>query len=295
MSVRIGVNPIVWSNDDLRSLGGDTPLETCLREAREAGYDGIELGHKFPREAASLSAVLDAHGLALVSGWYSSALLQRDVAAELLALRPHLDLLKALGCRVVVLCETTGAVHGDRAAPLSSRPVLTEPDWRRMTQGLTALAEATAAEGVQLAYHHHMGTPVQTAAEVDRLMAQTGEHVRLLLDTGHLAFAGADPIAVARRHRHRIAHVHFKDVRPDVMHKALQQGWSFLDSVVAGVFTVPGDGSIDFAAVARSIVPYDGWLVVEAEQDPAKAPPLAYAKMGAAHTREVARGAGLLD
>ena len=126
MSVRIGVNPIVWSNDDLRSLGGDTPLETCLREAHEAGYDGIELGHKFPRDAATLTAVVGAHGLALVSGWYSSALLQRDVAAELGALRPHLDLLKALGCGVLILCETTGAVHDNRARPLSTRPVLTE-------------------------------------------------------------------------------------------------------------------------------------------------------------------------
>jgi len=295
MSVRIGVNPIVWSNDDLRSLGGDTSLETCLREAHAAGYDGIELGHKFPRDAAPLAAVVGAHGLALVSGWYSSALLQRDVAAELAALRPHLDLLKALGCGVLILCETTGAVHGDPAVPLSARPVLIEAEWQRLTRGLTELAAATAAEGVRLAYHHHMGTPVQTETEVDRLMAQTGDSVRLLLDTGHLAFAGADPVAVARRHRQRIAHVHLKDVRPALMQQALQQGWSFLDSVVAGVFTVPGDGSIDFAAVAQSIRPYDGWLVVEAEQDPARAPPLTYAKMGAAYVRAVAQQAGLLD
>jgi inosose dehydratase len=294
MSVRIGVNPIMWSNDDLRSLGGETALQTCLRDAREAGYEGIELGHKFPRSAKPLAATLGAHGLALVSGWYSAALLHRDVRTELAAMRPHLDLLKAFGCRVLILCDTTGAVHGDRRVPLSARPVLTDSEWKRLTLRLTELAQATVTEGVQLAYHPHMGTVVQTGPEIDRLMAETEDSLKLLLDTGHLMFAGADPAAIARRHHGRIAHVHLKDVRLAVMQQALEQDVSFLESVIAGVFTVPSDGDIDFAAVMRSLMPYDGWLVVEAEQDPVKAPPLTYAKTGAAHVFESARRIGLI-
>jgi inosose dehydratase/3D-(3,5/4)-trihydroxycyclohexane-1,2-dione acylhydrolase (decyclizing) len=211
----------------------------------------------------------------------------------MVAVRPHLDLLKALGCEVLILCECTGAVHSDRGLPLSRRPVLPAGDWPRFARRLTELAEAMAAEGVTLAYHHHMGTVVQTAAEVDRLMAETGPAVKLLLDTGHLTFAGADPLAVARRYRDRIVHVHLKDVRDPVMREALRHDWSFLDAVVAGVFTVPGDGAVDFASVLGALPGYHGWLVVEAEQDPVKAPPLAYARMGAANLRRLASAAGL--
>lgn len=293
MSVRLGTNPIAWSNDDLRELGGATPLETCLGEARDAGFEGIELGHKFPREADALRRVLTAHGLALVSGWYSAALLERDAAAEMAAMRPHLDLLKALGCEVLILAETSGAVHGDLAAPLSRRPVLEEAEWTRLGIRLTALAEQAQAEGVAIAYHHHMGTVVQAEAEIDRLMAETGPALKLLLDTGHAAFAGADPVALARRHRGRIAHVHAKDVRHNVMDEARRRDLSFLDAVVAGVFTVPGGGMVDFPAVLRELPGYGGWLVVEAEQDPAKADPLTYARMGRANLAEYARAAGL--
>ena len=251
--IRIGTNPIGWSNDDLRELGGATPLETCLSEARQAGYAGIELGHKFPRDPEALRPLLQAHSLDLVSGWYSASLRTHGADAEYAALRPHLLLLKAMGCTVLVLAETSGAVHGDRAMPLSRRPVMPDAAWLAFTTRLTELADAVAAEGIALAYHHHMGTVVQSGADIDRLMATTGPSVKLLLDTGHATF----------------------------------------DSVVAGVFTVPGDGDVDFAAVLRELADYNGWLVVEAEQDPVKAHPLTYARLGYENLRRFAVQAGL--
>ncbi|HEY1930598.1 MAG TPA: myo-inosose-2 dehydratase [Acetobacteraceae bacterium] len=294
MSIRLGTNPIAWSNDDLRELGGATPLETCLAEARQAGFAGIELGHKFPRTAPELRAVLQRHDLALVSGWYSAALLTRDASAEMAAMRPHLDLLTALGCSVLILAETSNAVHGDRSMPLAQRPRLAATEWQTFADRLTQLADMTAAEGVAIAYHHHMGTVVQNADEIDRLMATTGPALKLLLDTGHATFAGADPVALARRWRERIAHVHCKDVRRDVMQHARHPASSFLDAVVAGVFTVPGDGMVDFAAVLRTLPGYDGWLVIEAEQDPEKANPLRYATMGREYLARAAADAGLI-
>ena len=291
--IRIGTNPIAWSNDDLRELGGDTSLETCLSDAHQAGYAGIELGHKFPRDADTLRPLLQAHGLDLVSGWYSGSLRIRSAQQEFVALRPHLELLKAMGCTVLVFAETSGAVHGDRITALSRRPVMTDAAWPAFASSLTELADAVAREGMALTYHHHMGTVVQTGAEIDRLMATTGSSVRLLLDTGHATFAGADPAALAQRHRAHIAHVHCKDIRAAVMRKALDEDWSFLDAVVAGVFTVPGDGSVDFSPVLRALPGYSGWLVVEAEQDPAIAHPLTYARMGYGNLRRFAADAGL--
>lgn len=294
MTVRLGINPIGWSNDDLRELGGETPLETCLTEARSAGFAGIELGHKFPRDAAALRPILDRHRLALVSGWYSCELLERDAAAELNAMRPHMTLLRALGCDILILAETSNAIHGHRGVPLSRRPVLAEPRWSVFANRLTELADAVAGEGLSIAYHHHMGTIVQSEAEIDRLMAMTGPNLTLLLDTGHATFAGADPMVIARRHRARIAHVHCKDVREAVMVRARRDDLSFLDAVVDGVFTVPGDGMVDFPGVLSEMSGYTGWLVVEAEQDPAKAHPLTYARMGHANLADFARRAGLV-
>lgn len=294
MTVRIGANPIGWSNDDLRSLGGATPLETCLAEAREAGFEGMELGHKFPREPAALKAALAPYGLALVSGWYSASLLTRDANAEMTALRPHLDLLKALGATVVVFAETSNAIHGDRRASLARRPVMRSEEWAEFGRRVTRVAQATLAEGIRLVYHHHMGTVVQSAEDVEAFMQATGPAVHLLLDTGHLTFAGADPVAVARRWRDRISHVHCKDVRLDVMRRVLSENLSFLDAVIEGVYTVPGDGGVDFVSVLKALPGYSGWLVVEAEQDPEKANPLAYAKLGRANLARFAREAGLL-
>lgn len=294
MSVRLGTNPIAWSNDDLRALGGATPLETCLTEARQAGFTGIELGHKFPRAAGPLKAILSQHDIALVSGWYSSELLVRDAAAELEAIRPHLELLKAMGCSVLIFAETSNAIHSDQSKPLSARPKLAPGDWAEFGTRVTQVADAVAAEGLTLVYHHHMGTVVESEADIDAFMAATGPSVGLLLDAGHATFAGADPVALAKRYRARIRHVHCKDVRRAVMESVKARDTSFLDAVVEGVFTVPGDGCVDFAAVLKELPGYAGWLVVEAEQDPEKANPLTYAKLGHANLKRFAEGAGLL-
>ncbi|MEQ9330160.1 myo-inosose-2 dehydratase [Thalassobaculum sp.] len=295
MTVRLGTNPIAWSNDDLPELGGDTPLETCLAEARLAGFAGIELGNKFPREPGALARALAPHGLALVSGWYGAELRFRSVDDEIAAMQPHLDLLAAMGCEVMVFAEVGGSVQGLRGTPVADRPTMSEAEWRDYPAKIAAVAGHMAARGVRLAYHHHMGTVIETASEIDRLMAATPDSVGLLYDTGHLAFAGDDPAAVAERWAGRIAHVHAKDVRPDVLRRALAERWSFLDAVVAGVFTVPGDGCVDFgralAPVARA--GYAGWWIVEAEQDPAKAEPLAHARIGHARLTATARTLGV--
>lgn len=293
MPVRIGTNPIAWSNDDLRDLGGATPLDTCLAEAKLAGYAGIELGHKFPREPVALKAALAPHGLALVSGWYSSELLVRSAADEIRAIRPHLDLLKAMGSNVLIFAETSNAIHGDQSVPLSRRPVLPSDRWAEFGRRMTEVGDAVAAEGLALVYHHHMGTVVQSEPDIDALMQATGPSVRLLLDTGHATFAGADPVALARRYRGRIGHVHCKDLRPGVMAEAKAKDSSFLDAVVAGVFTVPGDGSVDFPKVLAELPGYSGWVVVEAEQDPEKANPLEYARLGYRNLAGYVAGAGL--
>lgn len=295
MPLRLGINPITWSNDDMPELGGETPLETCLAEARAAGFDGIELGNKFPRESARLRPILARHGLELVSGWYSARLRERPVEEEARNLEPHLMLLEEMGCEVMVFAETSGAVAGARGTPVSRRPRLSEAEWGGFAGKLTALADRLAARGVRMAYHHHMGTVIETEAEIDRLMAMTGESVGLLLDTGHLTYAGADPASVAHRHIRRINHVHCKDVRPTVLAAMRAGDRSFLDAVVEGVFTVPGDGGIDFPAVLTALKAggYRGWLVVEAEQDPAQAHPLTYARMGHDNLGAAARAAGL--
>ena len=208
-------------------------------------------------------------------------------------LRPHLDLLKALGCGVLVFAETSNAIHGDRGTPLAARPKLDATDWVQFGQRMTEVADRTFAEGVRLVYHHHMGTVVENEDEIDALMTATGPSVHLLLDTGHATFAGSDPAALARRYRSRISHVHTKDVRADVMASAKAQRLSFLDAVIAGVFTVPGDGCVDYPGVFRELPGYSGWVVVEAEQDPAKAHPLAYAKLGYRNLLKYLTGAGL--
>lgn len=282
MSVRIGINPLTWTNDDLPSLGADTNLETCLREARAAGYTGVELGNKFPRVAAELKPILRAHDLDLVSGWYSGRLLERDADAEWNAMSAHFELLHALNCEVMVFAEVTRCTHADQLAPLSQRPHLPQNDWPRFGERLTMLAERMRTEGLRMAYHHHMGTVVQSAQDIDRMLGVTGEAVGLLLDTGHLTYAGGDPAAMAQRYADRIVHVHCKDVRRPVLERARNRDASFLNAVLDGVFTVPGDGMVDYRSVLEPIARsgYRGWLVVEAEQDPAVAPPLQYAQLG---------------
>lgn len=282
MRIRLGTNPIAWSNDDMPELGGDTPLETCLAEARAAGFTGIEKGNKFPSDPAALQAVLGRHGLAFVSGWWSGQLLNRSVEQEIAAMRGHFNLLKACGCKVMVFAETSGTVQGRRDVPVADRPRMSEAQWPVFLERLGQLGDWMEGQGMNIAFHHHMGTVIETAAEIDRMMEGAPPSVGLLYDTGHLAFAGEDPAPVARRWARRVNHVHAKDVRGDVLARARRERWSFLDSVVAGVYTVPGDGVIDFAAALAPLAEagYGGWMIVEAEQDPARAHPLTYAKKG---------------
>lgn len=294
MTIQIGINPITWSNDDLLHLGGDTPLETCLSEAHQAGYDGVELGNKFPRQASLLAPILKKHNLKLVSGWYSAELLKRTAEEEIKAMQPHFTLLKEMGCKVMVFAETSNAIHCNQAKPVSERPHLADAEWKQFGERMTVVGDYLKKNGIHLAYHHHMGTVVESAADIDRLMAVTGPSVGLLLDTGHAVYAGADPADLARRHIKRIVHVHCKDVRKDMLAKARKENLSFLNAVLQGTFTVPGDGMVDYASVLPIIAKsgYSGWLVVEAEQDPAKAHPLTYAKMGYRNLSKLAEEAG---
>lgn len=296
--IRFGTNPIAWSNDDDRSLGADIPLERCLADAARIGFDGIEKGHKFPQEAAALRAALAPHGLAYVSGWHSLNLLTRSLDEEIAAIDPVLDLLRAMGSRVIVVCETSNAVHGDDRVPLAERPVLAEAEWAGFAAGVEALAAHCARAGIDLVYHHHMGTIVQNEAEIDRLMRETGPATKLLLDTGHAFFAGADPTALARKHMARVRHIHAKNVRPAIMRAVEGERLSFLEGVRRGVFTVPGDpeGGVDFAPVLAIAAEhaYSGWLVIEAEQDPAVRDPVHYQSMGLEALRRMAREAGLV-
>ena len=290
MTIRIGTNPIAWSNDDMPELGGETPLETCLAEAAQAGFVGIEKGNKFPTDPKALKAVLGKFGLSFVSGWYSARLRERSAMAELEAMGPHLDLLIAMGCKVMVFAEVSGSTQGDRSKPVADRPRMSEAEWRDYPAKITEVARYMKRHGVHLAYHHHMGTVIENKAEIDRLMEATPSEVGLLYDTGHLVFSGEDPEPIARQWAHRIVHVHAKDVRLDILEKSRAGKWSFLDSVVAGIYTVPGDGSIDFRRALKPLADfgYQGWLIVEAEQDPAKAHPLTYARKGYRHLRDVA-------
>jgi inosose dehydratase len=294
MRARLGIAPIAWSNDDLPELGGATPLETCLAEARLAGFSGVETGGKFPKTAPALRRVLDAHGLALVSGWYSGTLLDNAIEAEKERVAGQLALFRDCGAACLVYGETAGTIQNRRDAPLGTRRVLDEDQIRAYGRRLTAFAEFCADEGVPLAFHHHMATAIETERDIDLLMAHTGEAVGLLHDSGHIAFAGGDPIALIEKHGGRIVHVHAKDVRRSVIDGLDRGRQSFLDAVLLGAFTVPGDGALDFGAIVRRLAEagYEGWFVVEAEQDPAKAPPLDYARIGHAAMVEALTGAG---
>lgn len=293
MAIRIGANPIGWSNDDMQEIGGWIPLEQCLSEAKEAGFEGMELGNKFPREASKLKPILDKYGLALVGGWHSIFLLEKSADEEFKNAAAHRKLLKDMGTDVFIVAECTKTVHGDRTKKLSERPIMTDEEFRRFAVRLTRLAELLNEEGFKLVYHHHMGTVIQTGEEIDRLMAIAGEPVKLLLDTGHATWGGADPVALARRYKNRIGHVHCKDVRPAIRAEADKKDWSFLDSVIAGVYTVPGDGMVDYVAVFKELIGYSGWIINEAEQDPKKAEPAKYAKMGYANIRRFMKESGL--
>lgn len=289
MTIRWGVSPIGWANDDLPALGAGTTLETILADARAIGFAGVELGHLFPRDPAILAPIMAAHGLTTIGGWHGMRLLDHDVAAEIAAMTPHLDLLRGIGADIVIVAETSNAVHGDPSHPLAASPRLAEADWPEFGRRLDRIAAHVATRGMRLAYHHHLGTVVETAADLDRLLAATGPAVGLTIDTGHASYGGIDPVAAVRSAPERIVHVHAKDVRADRHAAILRAGGSFLDGVAAGIFTTPGDGDYDFAPLIAALqaIDYAGWIVIEAEQDPALADPRAYAASGLATIREL--------
>lgn len=295
MKVRIGINPITWTNDDVPELGGDTPLETCLAETKLAGYAGTELGGKFPRQSAVLKPIMERFGLKVISGWYDGRCAEKDVSGEMDAIGDHLQLLKDMGSTHVVYADTSLGRHGAIWGPISQRPSLSAEQWPAYGRKLTELAERMADFGVRMAFHHHMGTIVETDEEVGLLMQHTGEAVGLLYDTGHSIFSGGDPLALIKKHVKRVVHVHCKDSRKAMLEKARNEDMSFMDAVIAGIFTVPGDGFIDYPSILRVLAEndYSGWLVVEAEQDPKKAHPLTYAKMGFENLARMAKEAGL--
>lgn len=291
--IRIGINPISWSNDDLPSLGGEIPLSTALEEGKAIGYEGFELGNKFPKEPAALRELMAGYGLDVVSGWYSGRLGERDAKAECVAVAEHLRLLAENGSKVMVYGEVAHAIQGE-PLPLYKRPRFRSDDeWKRYGDKVTEFARFTLSHGVRLAYHHHMGAYVESPDDVDRLMANTGDEVGLLFDSGHTYFGGGDPLTVLDRHIARICHVHCKDVRPAIVRLARNRQWTFLESVLNGAFTVPGDGVIDFASIVDRLKThgYRGWLVVEAEQDPSVAPSYAFAKKGYDTLRRLLEGA----
>jgi inosose dehydratase len=285
-NVRIGINPLSWMNDDLPALGGETALETALAEGKEIGYEGFELGNKFPKDGPALKAKLDSFGLACVSGWYSGFLAEDSVAAEVERCKAHMSKLQYNGVKVVVYGECAGTIQGQIDMPLAKRPrFASDALWKAYAERLNAFgAHLKKTYGITLAYHHHMGAYVESPDDVDRLMALTDPaSVGLLYDTGHAYFGGAtEPDLLLKKHVARVVHVHCKDVRPKVIAQARNDGWSFLNGVLNGTFTVPGDGVIDYDAILSTLhaAGYQGWLVVEAEQDPALAPSYAYAQKG---------------
>jgi inosose dehydratase len=295
MTIRFGVSPIAWVNDDMPQLGAGTALETILGDARDIGFEGVELGGIFPRNAAVLKPLMAGHGLDLVGGWFSGNLLAHDVDAEIAAAQGHLALLKAMGSTVFVHAETSNAIHGQMGTPLAQTPRLDAGGWKRFGDRLTRFADHIAGHGLRFAYHHHLGTVVERPEDLDAFLGATGEVVGLTLDTGHAALGGIDPVAAIRAHPRRIAHVHCKDIRAQVFAGVQARGDSFLRGVLDGMFTVPGDGGLDYGAVMRALadIGYSGWIVVEAEQDPAIANPKTYGELGLRTLEREAASAGL--
>jgi inosose dehydratase len=295
VTIRLGVSPIAWINDDMPELGGDTPLERVLGEARDIGFTGIELGGSFPRDARTLATLLARFQLALVGGWYSANLLTRTAREEIAALQAHLELLTALGCGVFICAETSNAIHGDRARGMSATPRLDQADWPDFGAKLTEVADHVAAAGLRFAYHHHLGTAVESSEDIHRFLDSTGPSVGLTIDTGHAALGGVDAVSLIQSHPQRVAHVHCKDIRGQVFRKTRAEDGSFLRGVLNGMFTVPGDGDLDFGKVMRALgeIGYSGWIIVEAEQDPAIADPRRCGELGLATLRREAAAAGL--
>ncbi len=294
LEARLGIAPIAWWNDDLVELSDDVSLEECLRQASVAGYTGMETGRRFPMDMAKLGPVLDKYGISVCGGWFSGLLLDGDIEAEKDRIRPQMDFFIAAEAPCIVYGETARSIQGDRAKPLATKPKLSEDEIRAYARKMTVFGEWCADQGMPLSYHHHMAAAIETEAELDLFMQHSGEGIPLLYDAGHMAFAGGDVLRVIDKHHARISHVHTKDVRQGVIDGLDRGRESFLDAVVKGAFTVPGDGSLDFEAIVRRLASYgyEGWFVVEAEQDPKVSPPLEMAKIGHKELLRVMAAAG---
>lgn len=290
--ISLGITPTGWTNDDFPTVGDEISFEQCVSEIALAGFEGCSVGHKFPSDPAELKAALDLRGLRVSEPWVSTFFTVNDMERQTLEEFDHqVRFIGAVGGTDIGLAELGHSVHQQPIAVTANKPIFDDRQWAAMVSGLNRLGERAIKAGLRLCYHHHMGTGVQTRAEIDRLMADTDPaSVHLLVDTGHLTWAGGDPLQLVQDHFERIGHVHLKDIRRPVMEEATKRGFSFIDAIEAGVFTVPGDGDIDFVPILQALSDrgYEGWLVVEAEQDPAKAHPLTYATKARAYLRDVA-------
>ena len=282
MKAKLGIAPIAWSNDDLPELGGETTLDTCLSESKLSGFIGVETGGKFPKTPEELGPILKNHKLHLASGWYSGTVLDNDLENEKDKVLQQLVLFKELGASVLAYGETSGTIQNVRHAPLNTKRKIHAEEFKEYGRKLTLFAEFCSDFGVPISFHHHMGTAIETEHELDMLMSHTGEAVKLLFDSGHMTFAKGDSLAVINKYANRINHFHAKDIRSNVINNLDHSKQSFLDAVLEGAFTVPGDGNINFKEVIEALYEnnYEGWFIVEAEQDPTKANPFEYAKIG---------------
>ncbi|WP_338696156.1 myo-inosose-2 dehydratase [Bradyrhizobium sp. 26S5] len=294
MKAKLGISPIAWWNDDLPELSDDVSLEECLRQSRSAGFTGIEKGRRFPDDPTVMSSILKMVNVALCGGWFSGTLVNEDIATNKHRIQPMIDLFKAVNAPRIVYGEVGHSIQSDRSRPLATKPVLSDADMKAYARRMTEFGEWCAGQGMPLSYHHHMAAVVQFEHELDTFMKCSGEGIPLLFDTGHLAFAGGDVLRVIDNHHKRISHVHVKDIRGPVIKALDWRTQSFLDAVALGAFTVPGDGSLDFGAIVQKLAGYgyEGWFVVEAEQDPRKNPPLRMAEMGYAELMRVTTKAG---
>ncbi len=292
MKARLGIAPIAWWNDDLPELSDDVSLDECLRQAAEAGFTGMETGRRFPMDMAELGPVLARHGMSVCGGWCSGLLLDGDIGAEKDRIAAQHGFFRAAGAPCIVYGETARSIQGQRHAPLATKPRLSEAEMAAYGRKISDFADWCAREGMPIAYHHHMAAAVETEAELDLLMKHSS--VPLLFDAGHMAFAGGDVMRVIENHHARISHVHTKDIRRAVVDGLDRDRDSFLDAVIRGAFTVPGDGSLDFEAIVKALAAkgYEGWFVIEAEQDPVANPPLEMARKGHRELMRVMDAAG---
>ena len=279
--VFLGIAPIGWTNDDMPDLGKENTFEQTVSEMALAGFTGSEVGSHYPTDPEVLKKALDLRGMTICNQWFSSFLISRPYEETEEAFIRQCDFLLKVGATCIGVSEQSYSIQGRLDQPIQSgKYVMNEEEWQKLTTGLNRLGKIAKIKGMKLTFHHHMGTVVQTEEEIDRLMTETDpKYVSLLFDSGHLSFAGIDPEKVLMKHVSRVGHVHLKDLRKAVVEQSQKEGWRFLKGVRAGTFTVPGDGDVDFAPIFRILedADYQGWVVVEAEQDPALANPLEYA------------------